>query len=114
MQVISRSIHEGLVIAGDIHVTVLEIRRDHVRVAISAPRNIPCYWEQDLYLSDADPDSHASDLYACDAYEADAYGADALDTELHEAELFGAGSEFESAYALDEYDESPSSAAVRY
>jgi carbon storage regulator len=50
MHVISRRTNEGVVINGDIFVTVLEIRGDCVRLAISAPHHMPTYWEQTLYL----------------------------------------------------------------
>ncbi|HVW02474.1 MAG TPA: carbon storage regulator [Planctomycetaceae bacterium] len=49
MQVFSRRVNEGLVI-GDVFVTVLAIREDHVRLGISCPTTIPSYWEQRLYL----------------------------------------------------------------
>ena len=54
MQVISRYENQGLVICKDIIGTVLSIREDHVRLAISSPHDIPSYWEQDLYLESPD------------------------------------------------------------
>jgi carbon storage regulator CsrA len=53
MQVFSRRVNEGLVI-GDVFVTVLAIRDDHVRLGISCPTTIPSYWEQRLYLRSED------------------------------------------------------------
>jgi len=50
MKVISRRENEGLVIGHDISVTVLQIRNDHVRLAIACPRLTPSYWEETLYL----------------------------------------------------------------
>lgn len=50
MHVISRCENQALVIGDDIIVTVLNIREDHVRLAISSPHDTPSYWEQDLYL----------------------------------------------------------------
>lgn len=50
MKVISRRENEGLVIGGDINITVLEIRTDRVRLAISCPRLVPSYWEQTLFV----------------------------------------------------------------
>ena len=46
---ISRRVNEGLVIGEEIHVTVLDICEDHVRLAISSPNDMPSYWEQTLY-----------------------------------------------------------------
>jgi|GEM_PF-1108330 len=59
MQVISRRVNEGLVIDNEIFVTVLDIYDDHVRLAISSPRNSPSYWEQSLYL---DPQEQEASL----------------------------------------------------
>jgi carbon storage regulator CsrA len=53
MQMITRRVNESLVIGGDIHVTVLDICKDRVRLAISSPENFPSYWEQTLYWGQA-------------------------------------------------------------
>jgi carbon storage regulator CsrA len=53
MQMITRRVNESLVIGSDIHVTVLDICKDCVRLAISSPENFPQYWEQTLYLVQA-------------------------------------------------------------
>jgi carbon storage regulator CsrA len=57
MQMITRRVNEGLVIGNDIHVTVLDISRDNVRLAISSPNNTPSYWEQTLYWEDAEQET---------------------------------------------------------
>ena len=49
-RLISRHANEGIVIGDDIHVTVLNVYTDHVRLAISSPRDVPSYWEQTLYM----------------------------------------------------------------
>jgi carbon storage regulator CsrA len=49
MKVFSRRENEGLVI-GDIHVTVLKIRNNCVRLAISCERLVPSYWERTLFI----------------------------------------------------------------
>ena len=49
MQIISRRVNESLVIDDEIHVTVLDIREDHVRLAISSPHECPSYWEETVY-----------------------------------------------------------------
>lgn len=48
MKVISRRENEGLVIGEDIFVTVLQVRLNHVRLAISCARMSPSYWEETL------------------------------------------------------------------
>jgi carbon storage regulator CsrA len=53
MQMITRRVNESLVIGSDIHVTVLDICKDCVRLAISSPEAFPQYWEQTLYLGQA-------------------------------------------------------------
>ncbi len=52
MKVISRRENEGLVIGTDIAVTVLQIRKNHVRLAIACPRLTPSYWEETLSFSE--------------------------------------------------------------
>lgn len=46
MLVLSRRTNESIVIAGNITVTVLEIRGDHVRIGIDAPREITVHREE--------------------------------------------------------------------
>jgi carbon storage regulator CsrA len=58
MQIVSRRENEGLVIDNDISVTVLQIRNNYVRLAISCPRMTPSYWEQDLFVQTQDEPSH--------------------------------------------------------
>ena len=53
MQMITRRVNEGLVIENDIHVTVLDICKNFVRLAISSPKHDPQYWEQTLYWNDS-------------------------------------------------------------
>jgi carbon storage regulator CsrA len=57
MQMITRRVNEGLVIEDDIHVTVLHICRDYVRLAISSPNDTPPYREETLYWEEAEPAS---------------------------------------------------------
>ena len=54
MKIISRRENEGLVIGEDIFVTVLQIKSDHVRLAVSCPRLTPSYWEETLFLETAE------------------------------------------------------------
>ena len=48
MKVISCRENDGLVIGEDIFVTVLQIRLNHVRLAISCSKSSPSYWEETL------------------------------------------------------------------
>ena len=54
MQVIARSVNEGLVIGDDVRVTVLEIQSNYIRLAIETPRQTPSYREETLYFNDDD------------------------------------------------------------
>ena len=66
MQICTRQVNEGLVIGDDIHVTVLDIHNDHVRLGISSPHEFPSYWEQTLYIEEGEQDadySHALQLH---------------------------------------------------
>lgn len=53
MRIFSRRENEGVVIGENIHVTVLDIYEDHVRLAISSPNDIPTYREETLYWEEA-------------------------------------------------------------
>jgi carbon storage regulator CsrA len=57
MQMITRRVNEGLVIENDIHVTVLDICQDYVRLAISSPNNTLPYREETLYWEESEPES---------------------------------------------------------
>ena len=54
MHFISRRENEGIIIGDDIHVTVLEIHDDHVRLAINSPNDQPSYREETLFLEHAE------------------------------------------------------------
>lgn len=54
MEMVTRRVNEGVVIGDDIHVTVLDIFNDHVRLGISSPNETPSYWEQTLYWERAE------------------------------------------------------------
>jgi len=61
MKVFSRRENEGLVIGDDILVTVLQIRSNYVRLAISSPQRTPAYWEETLHWG-ADEEEQPLDL----------------------------------------------------
>lgn len=46
--------NEGVVIGESIHVTVLDIRANQVRLAISSPNEEPSYWEETLHWQPAE------------------------------------------------------------
>jgi len=46
MLVLARKEGESLVISGNIHVTVLEIQGNRVRLGVSAPRSVPVHREE--------------------------------------------------------------------
>jgi carbon storage regulator CsrA len=52
MRIISRSVHEGLVIDGDVRVKVLEITHRRVRLGIETPNQTPQYREEVIDLGD--------------------------------------------------------------
>ena len=46
MLVLSRRTNESIIINGNITITVLEIRGDHIRIGIDAPRDISIHREE--------------------------------------------------------------------
>ncbi|QDU20402.1 carbon storage regulator CsrA [Urbifossiella limnaea] len=46
MLVLSRKKNESIVIAGDIVITVIEVRGDKVRLGIVAPKDVPVHREE--------------------------------------------------------------------
>jgi carbon storage regulator len=46
MLILSRRSNESIVIGNDIHITVLEIRGDQVRIGITAPRDVTVHREE--------------------------------------------------------------------
>ena len=53
MRTFTRQVNQGLVIDENLHVTVLEIHEDHVRLAFQCPGEDPPYWEEILYFEQA-------------------------------------------------------------
>ena len=51
MEVISLRERQSIIIGEETHVTVLKIYEDHVRLAISSPKQQPSFWEADVYVS---------------------------------------------------------------
>ena len=50
MRAFTRQVNQGLVIGENLHVTVLEIQEDFVRLAIECPDQDPSYWEEVLFV----------------------------------------------------------------
>ena len=46
MLILSRKYNEAIVIGDDIRIMVIEIRRDKVRLGITAPRDVPVHREE--------------------------------------------------------------------
>jgi sRNA-binding carbon storage regulator CsrA len=69
MRMMTRRVNESLVIGSDIHVTVLDIRENCVRLAISSPEAFPQYWEQTLYWNPAQEDRLEEDQVEQEAAE---------------------------------------------
>ena len=49
MLALTRKKGESLVVNNNIEITVLEIRGDHIKIDISAPKNVPVY-RKEVYL----------------------------------------------------------------
>lgn len=60
MRIMTRRANEGFVIGNEIHVTVLEIKDDSVRLGFSSPKAELPYWEEELKLA-IDEDREAID-----------------------------------------------------
>ncbi|HCG99096.1 MAG: carbon storage regulator [Candidatus Aquicultor primus] len=50
MLVLTRKINESINIGNDIEVFIVEVKDDHVKIGIKAPKNIPVY-RQEIYKS---------------------------------------------------------------
>ena len=55
MLVLTRRVHERIVIGDDVTVTVLEVRGDQVRLGIEAPRDVKVFREEVLQRDAPDP-----------------------------------------------------------
>ena len=62
MQVFQRGVQESLVIGDDVVVTVLEIMPSWIRLGITDPSSDPEYWEETLFLEDAEGEDSSLDL----------------------------------------------------
>ena len=66
MLALTRKKGESLVINNNIEITVLEIRGDHVKIGISAPKDVPIY-RKEVYLQIQEETKEAMNLEGWDA-----------------------------------------------
>lgn len=63
MLALSRKKDEAIVINNNIEVTVLEVKGDHVKLGISAPKSVPIY-RKEVYLQIQQSNREAADASA--------------------------------------------------
>ena len=66
MLALSRKKDEAIVIDNNIEVTVLEVKGDHVKLGISAPKSVPVY-RKEVYLQIQESNKEAADVAGIDA-----------------------------------------------
>ena len=66
MLALSRKKGEAIVLNNDIEVTVLDIKGDHVKIGISAPKSVPIY-RKEVYLQIQDANKAASESAGIEA-----------------------------------------------
>ena len=63
MLALSRKKDEAIVINNNIEITVLEVKGDHVKLGISAPKSVPIY-RKEVYLQIQESNREAADVSA--------------------------------------------------
>ena len=63
MLALSRKKDEAIVINNTIEITVLEVKGDHVKLGISAPKSVPIY-RKEVYLQIQESNREAADASA--------------------------------------------------
>ncbi|CCZ04085.1 MAG: carbon storage regulator CsrA [Lachnospiraceae bacterium] len=63
MLALSRKKDEAIVINNNIEITVLEVKGDHVKLGISAPKSVPIY-RKEVYLQIQESNREAADASA--------------------------------------------------
>ena len=66
MLALSRKKDEAIVINNDIEVTVLEVKGEHVKLGIKAPKSVPIY-RKEVYLQIQQSNKESADVQAVDA-----------------------------------------------
>lgn len=63
MLALSRKKDEAIVINNNIEITVLEVKGDHVKLGISAPKSVPIY-RKEVYLQIQESNRESADVSA--------------------------------------------------
>ena len=63
MLALSRKKDEAIVINNNIEITVLEVKGEHVKIGISAPKSVPIY-RKEVYLQIQESNREAADASA--------------------------------------------------
>lgn len=66
MLALSRKKDEAIIINNDIEITVLEVKGDHVKLGITAPKSVPVY-RKEVFLQIQQSNKEASNVEAMDA-----------------------------------------------
>ena len=66
MLALSRKKNEAIVINNNIEITVLDIRGDHIKLGISAPKEIPIY-RKEVYIQIQNENKQATDVAGIEA-----------------------------------------------
>lgn len=66
MLALSRKKDEAIVINNDIEVTVLEVKGEHVKLGIKAPKTVPIY-RKEVYLQIQQSNKESADVQAVEA-----------------------------------------------
>lgn len=65
MLALSRKKDEAVVINNDIEITIIEIKGDHVKLGISAPKSVPVY-RKEVYLQIQQSNQEAANIQGID------------------------------------------------
>lgn len=58
MLALSRKVNESIILDNDIEITILEIKKEQVKIGIRAPKSVPVY-RKELYLQIKDSNKEA-------------------------------------------------------
>ncbi len=65
MLALSRKKDEAIVINNNIEITILEVKGDHVKLGISAPKSVPVY-RKEVYLQIQESNRESANVIALD------------------------------------------------
>lgn len=66
MLALSRKKDEAIVINNDIEITIIEIKGDHVKLGITAPKSVPVY-RKEVYLQIQESNKESIDVQSIEA-----------------------------------------------